>query len=147
MHLVQQLWIFTREGIALFNQQAGEFVDEDLFGSFISAIDGIVDAIGEEGCKTILMGSSKITIFRESQFDLYAVSRSDPKVKTSTIHSYLKKIIKKFVKYFKKELTNWNGNIYIFKDADKVINLKNDPENWFGFKMNNETCKSILDRL
>ncbi len=145
MHLIEELWIITDAGITLHNQRVEEKVDKDLFGGFIAALHHFTQELGEENCKKIRMGDSQL--FLSACNSLYFVARSDVDVKEKKVKAYLDKIMQAFITCYEKELESFNGNVAVFKDVDKIINIKKDSDNFFGMKIDKSVSKAVLDQL
>ncbi|MHC1591176.1 MAG: hypothetical protein ACXQS8_03755 [Candidatus Helarchaeales archaeon] len=147
MHLINELWIITESGLTIYNQKVDDVVDADLFGGFISALNQFAKQLGEDEFKTIEMGDCRLIVKRCEECKVLFVTRSDKKVKLKSVEEYLECIKENFYEKFKDKLENWNGDLDEFKDISKVLNIKDDPKNFFGFALSSSTSKNILNKL
>ena len=146
VHLVKEIWIISESGIPIYNQATEENVDKDLFGGFIKAIDAFIHNLGDE-CKRIEMGDSQLLIEKCKEASVLVVCRSGKKIKSKKIEKYLGKIIKEISAHHHERIKTWDGNTDEFDDFSSFINIKEDPENYLGVKLNKETSKQVLDLL
>ncbi|MHA1379958.1 MAG: hypothetical protein ACTSRG_16430 [Candidatus Helarchaeota archaeon] len=146
-HLIDEIWIITQDGLTLYNQKTEESMNEHMFGGFIAAINQFVKAMGADGCEKIVMGNSKIFILSCEEKSLFFISRSGLKVKDKKIEKYVNKIMHRFLDNFNEQIKQFDGNIDSFGDVDEIINIIDDPDNFFGIKINRAASKKILDSL
>ncbi|MHA1299186.1 MAG: hypothetical protein ACTSO9_07125 [Candidatus Helarchaeota archaeon] len=147
MHLVDELWIVTRDGITIYNQKTESSMNEHMFGGFIAAINKFVEAIGGDTCEKIIMGKSKLFIMSCDNSSLFFISRSDQNVKDKKIQEYIDKIKNRFLNNFEKELKCFNGNLDSFKNIEKIINIREDADNFLGLKIDKKMGRNILSKL
>jgi len=146
VHLIQELWIISGSGLTLYNQRIGESINKDLFGGFISAIDNFVQEMGGD-CKRIEMGDSLLLIEKCKDPSIIIVCRSGKKNKQKKIEKYMGKIKEEIFKHHKEKIKTWDGNTETFDDFSNFINIKDDPENYLGVKLDKNISKQVLDQL
>ena len=128
--MIEELWIINgNSGITLVNQRVSEVIDGDLFGGFISAIQSMLQGMGEASCDHIEMGSVQFLIISNDKGSTFFVCRSPIIANREHLQNYLLEIKDAFFKKYGKELVNWNGNLTLFDDVDEIINIKEDSRN------------------
>jgi len=131
LYLIDELGIINgASGITLINQQVTDVVDGDLFGGFISAVQSMLQGMGEHVCDHIEMGSVQMLIISDEDGDIFFVCRSPLIASKDQLQKYLIEIKDAFFKRYRKELKKWNGNLTLFNDFIKIIDIKNDSRNY-----------------
>jgi hypothetical protein len=135
MRVISEIWIINPNGITLFNLSKDEKIDPLLFGGFFSAIQAFVKNLGETELKTLVIGTSKMTIYQGKDGFLF-VSRSSQKIKDSEIIESLKLVESKFFEQYKGKLDKL-VDTRVFQNFGAVI------EEIFGDTPEKRTVKAL----
>ena len=122
MREISEIWIIIN-GITVYNQQKESNIDAVLMGGFFSAIQNFITEIGESELKSIMLGTSKIMIYRGmiKEREILYISRSSEKVKDKNIIKHLQLVETKFTDLYGDIVQHWDGNTDVFKDLDQQI--------------------------
>ncbi|MHA1784436.1 MAG: hypothetical protein ACTSVE_04515 [Candidatus Helarchaeota archaeon] len=103
--------------------------------------------MGESKFESLRMGNSKITLVVSEKKKILVIGRSKKNIREKDVINYLESIKKRSIREYKEILDNWNGNLTSFDDVDKIIDIKNDARNWFGFEISKATSKTALSQF
>lgn len=117
--IIQDVWILNDSGVVLFSRVFDEKVDEQLFGSFMTALNSFAGEISEGGLTSFELKDKKFTIRKENRF-LFVVN-SDKNEKTKKVEKELNQIVNKFFDKYSGILENWDNDISVFKDFEEDI--------------------------
>jgi hypothetical protein len=117
--IIQDVWILNDSGVVLFSRVFDEKVDEQLFGSFMTALNSFAGEISEGGLTSFELKNKKFTIRKENRF-LFVVN-SDKDERTKKVEKELNLIVNKFFDKYSGILDNWDNDISVFKDFEEDI--------------------------
>ncbi len=120
MEFVQDFWIMNSGGVTLFWLFLKESDDNILVGSFLTAIKNYIENLQGEKLTSIVFGNSKLTILHGEK-DLFFVVRTPKAIKENYIRKLLKTIEKQFMAEYGDRISNWDGNVHVFKNFKKVV--------------------------
>ena len=124
--IVEELWIFTRDGVPIFeiihskdskHDKHGGKMDNVLLGGFVSAIKSLSQGLsGNAGLNSFSFGKDKYIITTCLKDKIMIVSKSNADIQDKKIKKFFK-IITKFFEdlYNVDEVLNWNGDAEFFK--------------------------------
>ncbi|MHA1338442.1 MAG: hypothetical protein ACTSRZ_01790 [Promethearchaeota archaeon] len=143
---IEEIWIILKTGHTIFSQAIDPKFDHDLFGAMLMALNQFAKETTNQECSTIKLGTIKLTIKHCEDLNLMIVARSNIDVKDKIINNYLDKIHSILRSRFKDKLENWNGDLSIFSDLGKYINIKDDKDNFYKI-LKLEISKKKLEEL
>ena len=122
VHIVEELWIFSRDGIPLIEIFKNTQIDNALIGGFLSAMKTFAQEISGKALNSLTIGHSKFYIVTSLEDRIFLVCRYDSKVKEKKIQKVMELIISFFEDmYTIKDIEDWDGNItYFNKFKDKL---------------------------
>ena len=115
--VLDDIWIMRREGTVLFNYVAEEKLNEQIFGSFMSAIDAFANKIDKGGLTSFQVGTKKFIITKDQE--LYFIAKYDASINQKKAASELNHLSNMFRKIYQAELNDFYGNVKPFKEFDK----------------------------
>ena len=121
-HIVEELWIFSRDGIPLIEIFKNTQVDNILVGGFLSAIKTFADEVSGQNLNSLSIGKQNFHIASCLEDYVLLVCKSSSKVSQKRIKKVMDIIIKFFEDmYSKKDIEVWDGNVsYFDKLKDKL---------------------------
>ena len=117
--LIQDLWILTESGIALFSRLQDDTLNEQLFAMLMSALNSFAEEITSGGLSNFELSNKRFTIVNRNEFIF--VASSNPKTKEKKAISELEVIIEKFFNKYGDYLKDWDNEISIFKGFETDI--------------------------
>ena len=134
--MVRELWITSPDGVCYFHRNIGERkenpMDELLMSGFFSAISNFAFEVTGDKIKKLDFGEAKLLFF--SQNNLLFIVRADLNSSDSKIKKKIKILQDLFIKKFRMELENFDGEISSFKifnkDLDEVFKKISKSEKW-----------------
>lgn len=120
--LLDEIWIFSKDGIPIVDFARIGSVDKSMLGSFISAIKTFVREISKGQLKSINVGNDKYTFTSCVQNEVILVCKSPIEVKDKKIQKICKLIADIFDDMFSlDDINNWDGDTSFFdKFKDKI---------------------------
>jgi len=120
--LLDEIWIFSKDGIPIVDFARIGSVDKSMLGSFISAIKTFVREISKGQLKSINVGNDKYTFTSCVQNEVILVCKSPLEVKDKKIQKICKLIADIFDDMFSlDDINNWDGETSFFdKFKDKI---------------------------
>jgi hypothetical protein len=120
--LLDEIWIFSKDGIPIIDFARIGSVDKSMLGSFISAIKSFVKEISRGQLKSINVGNDKYTFTTCVQDEVILVCKSPLEVKDKKVQKICKLIVDLFDDMFSlDDINNWDGNTSFFdKFKDKI---------------------------
>jgi len=120
--LLDEIWIFSKDGIPIVDFARIGSVDKSMLGSFISAIKTFVREISKGQLKSINVGNDKYTFTSCVQNEVILVCKSPIEVKDKKIHKICILITNIFDDMFSlDDINNWDGETSFFdKFKDKI---------------------------
>ena len=122
VHIVEELWIFSRNGIPLIEIFKNTQIDNVLIGGFLSAMKTFAKEISGKSLNSFTFGKNKFYIASSLEEHVFLVSKYDSKVKEKKIKKVME-IISNFFEdmYTKTDIEDWDGNVsYFDKFKDKL---------------------------
>jgi len=116
----------TKGGIVVFKRVFDEKVNEQLFGALMSALNSFAQELSSGGLTNFELSSIRFTILKgkDKNQDFLFIANSAKKVKEKKVQDELKEIADKFfLKYSSVNWDNWDGEIDIFTNFDKNIDV------------------------
>jgi len=133
--LIQDLWILTEDGITLYHRAFDPKVNDQLFGSLMSALNSFAENLVEGGLSSFEMSNKRFNLLKKQS--LFFVSNSAKKHKEKKIIPELEKVADIFAGLYPVEFfNNWDNDISIFENFEKEIaDELEDPikKFWNGF--------------
>ncbi|MHA1688131.1 MAG: hypothetical protein ACTSYC_04495 [Promethearchaeota archaeon] len=118
--IIEDLWIMNNNsGIVVFSRVFDEKLDSQLFGGFINAINSFSEELNKEGLSSFELSKKQFIILKEGDF--LFIASSNPKIKEKKVLSELKVIASKFFEKYSHVLKDWDNDISVFSDFEKVI--------------------------
>ena len=116
----------TKGGIVVFKRVFDEKVNEQLFGALMSALNSFAQELSSGGLTNFELSSIRFTILKgkDKNQDFLFIANSAKKVKEKKVQDELKEIADKFfLKYSNVNWDNWDGEIDIFTNFEKNIEV------------------------
>jgi len=133
--LIQDLWIFTEDGITLYHRAFDPKVNDQLFGGLMSALNSFAENLVEGGLSSFEMSNKRFNLLRTH--NLIFASNSDKKHKEKKVIPELEKVANIFTELYPVEFfDSWDNDITIFQNFEKEIaDELEDPikKFWNGF--------------
>lgn len=118
--LIQDLWIFTQDGIVLYHRAFDPKVNEQLFGGLMSALNSFAEKLVEGGLSSFEMSNMRFNLLKKQ--NLLFVSNSAKKHKEKKVIPELEKVANTFIGIYPIEFFNsWDNEISIFQNFEKEI--------------------------
>ncbi|MFX0020108.1 MAG: hypothetical protein ACFFDL_07130 [Promethearchaeota archaeon] len=119
---LDEIWIFSKDGIPIVDFARIGGVDKSMLGSFISAIKVFVKEVSKGQLRSLNVGNDKYTFTTCIQNEVILVCKSPLEVKDKKIQKITKIIADIFDDMFSLEdINNWDGDVSFFdKFKDKV---------------------------
>lgn len=121
-HIVEELWIFSRDGIPLLEIFKNTDLDQALIGGFLSAMKSFTEGLSGKSLKSFSFGTEKFLMIPSHNDNIFLVSKYNSNVKEKVIQKLMNVIIKFFEEmYSTKDIEEWDGNInYFNKFKDRL---------------------------
>ena len=110
----------------MFKRVFDEKVNEQLFGALMSALNSFAQELSSGGLTNFELSSIRFTILkgRDKNQEFLFIANSARKIKEKKVQDELKEIANKFfLKYSNVNWDNWNGEIDVFNDFEKNIDI------------------------
>ena len=117
--VLQDIWILSDSGIALFHRLFDESIDDQLFGALMSALDSFAEELSQGGLSYFELKNKRFTVIKKH--DLMFVATSDTKIKQKKVAEELEVIAQKFYTQYFLILENWDGEVTHFLNFGKEI--------------------------
>ncbi|MFX0017355.1 MAG: hypothetical protein ACFFAK_15190 [Promethearchaeota archaeon] len=118
--VLQDVWVLSEGGIVLYHRVYDEKVDDQLFGSLMSALNTFAEEITNNGLSNFELQNKRFTLLKRRGF--LFIANSSKKVKEKKVFVELKSIVFRFFELYPDEiLNNWDGDISIFSNFEKEI--------------------------
>lgn len=118
--VLQDVWVLSEGGIVLYHRVYDEKVDDQLFGSLMSALNTFAEEITINGLSNFELQNKRFTLLKRRGF--LFIANSSKKVKEKKVFVELKSIVFRFFELYPDEiLNNWDGDISIFSNFEKEI--------------------------
>jgi len=120
--VVEELWIFSRDGIPLLEIFKNTDLDQTLIGAFLSAMKSFTEGLSGKSLKSFSFGAEKFLMIPSHNDNVFLVSKYNSSVKEKKIQKLMNVIIKFFEEmYTTKDIEEWDGNIsYFDKFKDRL---------------------------
>ncbi|TFF84378.1 MAG: hypothetical protein EU552_00740 [Promethearchaeota archaeon] len=120
MKILQDIWILSEAGIVLFHRKYDENLDDQLFGSLLSALNSFAEELVKDGLSNFELKSKRFTLIKTN--NLIFIADSSKKVKEKKVMEELKEIVNKFFKLYPPQmLKDWDNDVSIFKKFENEI--------------------------
>ena len=133
--ILQDLWILKESGTVLFSRVFEEKMDDQLFGSLLSALNMFANEIAEGGISSFELSSKKYALMRLNE--LLFVGNGGRKAKEKRLMAEIEKVAQRFFKkYGENVLKSWDNDVNQFLGFKNIINdtLEDPVEKfWDGF--------------
>ena len=124
MYDITEFWIVARAGIPLFYFAPEKKLDPSLIGGFFSAIQSFAqelesdpsDEDSEDYIRNISFGDINYIFRLNNDLGLYFIAKSPRKIKIEKIFSHLKSLESEFVKRYRDEILDFDGNVSKFEE-------------------------------
>jgi hypothetical protein len=122
--IIQDLWIFSRDGIPIVEIFHNSKVDSILLGAFLSAIESFSKEVTGVDIRSFSFGNSKFILTSSLKRNIFLVSRTGIKVKTKKVMKIFKIITDFFEElYTINDIENWDGDLSLFDRFKDRIEL------------------------
>ena len=122
--VIEEIWIFTRDGIPIAEFGSKKNFKQEMVGGFLSAIKTYCQEVSGSELKSFSMGDFKFMCVSALKNSIIICCKSAMSVKEKNIQKMIKVITKMFNEMFSvEELENWNGDISLFDDFSKKLDL------------------------
>ncbi|TFH28881.1 MAG: hypothetical protein E4G98_04700 [Promethearchaeota archaeon] len=118
---LEDLWIFTQDGIEIYSYNPNLKLDPTLFGGFVSALHSFSMEITKETLKSFVIGSSRFTIYAEPKQKLHVLGRSLLTVPETLVIKILRRINQIFYERYENHIINFIGNVTPFGNFTEYL--------------------------
>jgi hypothetical protein len=123
-YFIEELWIFSDDGIPLVEIYKNPELDNGLMGGFFSAIESFSKEVTGSGIKSIVLGDDKYVLTRCLEDRIILVCKTEKNVKKKTIDKFLDVIVNFFEElYSVEDVKNWHGDLSIFDEFKKKLEV------------------------
>ncbi len=119
IRVLDDIWIMRREGTVLFHRVADEKVDQQLLGSFMSAIEAFARRIDQAGVSSFHMGPKTYAMRKEQE--LYFLASCAPNAKLKKAQDALVCLSDFFLSTYKLELHDFKGDVRPFRNFEEKL--------------------------
>ena len=122
VHIVEELWIFSRDGIPLVEIFKDTQIDNVLIGGFLSAMKIFAKEMSGKTLNSFTTGPHRFYIASSLEEHIFLVCKYDSKVKDKKIKKVMELILKFFEDMYSiKDIEDWDGNVsYFNKFKDRL---------------------------
>lgn len=118
--VLQDVWILSKGGIVLYHRVYDDKVDDQLFGSLMSALNTFAEEITNNGLSNFELQNKRFTLLKSK--GLLFIANSSKKVKEKKVIEELQNIVETFFELYPDEiLNNWDGDISTFSNFEEEI--------------------------
>jgi hypothetical protein len=118
--ILQDIWILTDAGIVLFHRMYDEKIDEQLFGSLLSALNSFAEEVVKDGLSNFELQNKRFTFLKKQ--NLIFIANSSKKIKDKKVMEELEELAEKFFESYPPQiLKNWDNDVNFFKDFETQI--------------------------
>jgi hypothetical protein len=122
--IIQDLWIFSRDGIPLVEVFHNTEVDSALLGAFLSAIESFSIEVTGNNIRSFSFGDNKFVLSSCLKGNVYLVSRTGLKIKTKKVMKVFEIITEFFEELYSiNDIENWDGDLSLFDRFKDRIEL------------------------
>ncbi|MHA1148834.1 MAG: hypothetical protein ACTSR8_11400 [Promethearchaeota archaeon] len=119
VNVIQDLWIFLKTGIVLFDRVFDENVDANLFGAMMSALDNFATEISGGGITSFELRDKCFSILEKK--DVLFVATYPKKNKEKKVVQELHKISNRFFELYTIDIDNFEGEVSQYRAFEKEI--------------------------
>ncbi len=123
--IIEELWIFSKDGLPIVDFCKEGNIDKSLLGAFFSAIKSFSKEIasGDE-LTSFILKKYKFTLVSALNNNAILVCKSDPKHKDKKIQKLCNVIVRIFEEtYDSSDINNWDGDLSFFDDFKDKLDL------------------------
>ena len=123
-HLIEELWLFSKDGIPIAEILKDVKVDPVFMGGMLSALESFSKQISDKGLHSFSFGEKKFIVRFALNGEILVVVRSNINSKMKKIKKILDFIIELFEKlHVEEDIKNWDGNVGIFDEFREKLEL------------------------
>ena len=120
LKILRDIWILTDSGIVLFHRTYDQDLDEQLFGSLLSALNSFAEEISKGGLSNFELQNKRFTLLKKNK--IIFIANSSKKFREKKVMEELKEIVGKFFKLYPPQIIdNWDNDIGFFKNFETEI--------------------------
>lgn len=120
LKILRDIWILKDSGIVLFHRTYDQTLDEQLFGSLLSALNSFAEEISKEGLSNFELQNKRFTLLKKN--NIIFIANSSKKFKVKKVMDEMKDIVEKFFKLYPPQIIdNWDNDIGFFKNFETEI--------------------------
>lgn len=120
LKILRDIWILTDSGIVLFHRTYDQDLDEQLFGSLLSALNSFAEEISKGGLSNFELQNKRFTLLKKN--NIIFIANSSKKFREKKVMEELKEIVGKFFKLYPPQIIdNWDNDIGFFKNFETEI--------------------------
>ena len=120
MKILQDIWILSEAGIVLFHRIYDENIDDQLFGSLLSALNSFAEEVVKDGLSNFELQNKRFTFLKKN--NLIFIANSSKKIKEKKVMEELEDIVEKFFELYPPQLLEtWDNDVSIFKNFESQI--------------------------
>ena len=102
LEVVEEFWIFTNEGVAIFSYTPKTNTTPHLLSGFLIAMDNLGSELKVDQIKTIKIGFEYFAYYKEKEHPIFIVGRANVKFQLDIIEKIIKTIYMRFWTTYKK---------------------------------------------
>jgi len=119
--LIWDLYILLSSGLCLFHKSyhKNRWIDESIISGFLTAFAAFIKSFdSEEEIESVVMRNIKFVY--SSYKDVLFILCADKNEKDDMLKEKLRQIKNTFIDMFSKKLENWNGDISVFRNFERI---------------------------
>lgn len=121
LDVLKEFWIYMIDGKELFSMVSESNFDPQLFGGFISALQALSGELSAQELKSVAMGRSKFTIFREKELPFFIIGRTGSNIDIDLLEFVFTAISREFWKLFQPFLEDFDDDTSRFTNFSTFI--------------------------
>ncbi len=108
--IVKEIWIYTKTGIEIFSYATESQLDGELLGGFLLAFQNFSKEVTSQQLRAMAIGPNYYAIHSDPANNFFIMGRANVNCNSEEVECALQTISKKFLFFYEKELSKFDGN-------------------------------------
>lgn len=121
MKVIDDLWILTEEGTVIFSRVLNAKIQDQLFGALMSALNIFSQRFSDDGLKQFKLNKMQFVLMKSK--NLLFIANTLRIEKSQKVDNELTQVIQLFFKRYSSVLEQWDGDITVFSDFIKDLDV------------------------
>ena len=110
LEVIEEVWIFTKEGVSLFSYTPKLNTMPQLISSFLMAMINFSSELKVDELKTIKIGTANFSYYKDEEHPIFIVGRTNIKIQSDIRAKTMKAIHESFWMKYESQLENFDGD-------------------------------------